>query len=174
MSDLSLQYIDEVECSVYQNFECDRQELNDFLKNDALEYHQDNITRTTLVFIQDKLIGYFSLSSDALKLTSSEVFEIGFNAKYPITYFPAVKLTKLAIDKSYSGQGYGSKLLKLIEGLFYNMPLAIRFITLDAVNDEKVINFYLKNGFMESLQQANERKQQRNKATVLMYKDIFV
>lgn len=54
------------------------------------------------------------------------------------------------------------------------MSLAICFITLDAVNDEKVINFYLKNGFMESLQQANERKQQRNKATVLMYKDIFV
>lgn len=176
MADLSIfecRYIDDVEQSLYQNFECNRQELNDFLIQDALDYHKDNITHTTLVFVKNKLIGYFSLSSDALKLTPLEILEVGFNTKYPVTYFPAVKLTKLAIHKNHSGKGYGSMILKLIEGLLYDMQLAIRFITLDAVNDEKVINFYLKNGFTESLQQANERKQQRNRATILMYKDIF-
>ncbi len=173
LSSFECRYIDDVDFSVYQNFECDRQELNDFLIQDALGYHQDCITRTTLVFVANELIGYFSLSSDALKLTNSEIFEVGFNDEYPITYFPAVKLTKLAISKNHSKKGYGSMVLKLIEGLLYDVPLAIRFITLDAVNDERIINFYAKNGFMESLQQANERKQQRHKATVLMYKDIF-
>lgn len=78
-----MQYIEEVESFVYQDFECDRQELNDFFKNDALEYHQDNITRTTLVFVDNKFIGYFGLSSDALKLTSSQYLSNYFLAQSP-------------------------------------------------------------------------------------------
>ena len=46
-----------------------------------------------------------------------------------------------------------------------------RFLTVDAY--AAAVPFYEKNGFVESLQEASERKQKKNRETILMHKDLF-
>ncbi|WP_151778754.1 GNAT family N-acetyltransferase [Acinetobacter bereziniae] len=156
-----------------QEFNCERDELNKFLIEDAFDYHDYGLTNTTLVFYNDELVGFFSLSSDKIILTNSEKSELALNGEFPITYFPAVKVTKLAVDKKYARKGFGTIILELIVGVIYNQHIAVRFITLDAINSPEVIKFYESNGFVESLHEASERKNQRFRETILMHKDIF-
>lgn len=156
-----------------QEFECEREELNKFLIEDAFDYHNYGLTSTTLVFHNNELVGFFSLSADKIILTNSEKDELALNGEFPITYFPAVKVTKLAVDIKYAGKGYGKVILELIEGAIYNQHIAVRFITLDAINTPKVITFYERNGFVESLHEAGERRQKKIRETILMHKDIF-
>jgi hypothetical protein len=52
-------------------------------------------------------------------------------------------------------------------------PFAVRLVTVDAVNQEKVLSFYQRVGFIESLSEAKERQTQRARETVLMFKDLY-
>lgn len=173
LSEVKLRKIDSVEKHLYQNFKCERSELNDFLIEDALSYHEHGLTKTSLIFYNDEIIGYFSISADRIELTSTERDELYINGDIQVTYFPAVKITKLAMDLKYARMGIGSYIIDLIEGMAFNLEMGIRFITLDAVNTPNVIDFYKKNGFLESLHEERQRKQQKVRATILMHKDIF-
>ncbi|MFW1950553.1 GNAT family N-acetyltransferase [Acinetobacter beijerinckii] len=173
ISEVELIHLESGQKHLYQGFKCEREELNKFLVEDAFEYHSYGLTKTTLVMHNDELIGYFSLSADKIVLTNSEKAELALNGEFPISYFPAVKITKLAVDMKYARKGYGSIILDLIQGVVYSHLFAVRFLTLDAINEDKVINFYEKNGFVESLQEASERKQKKNRETILMHKDLF-
>ena len=169
---LTLKYISNVDIAVLKQFQCDRDDINAFLYEDAIYYHDQNLTKTILGFHESDLIGFFSLSSDAIRLSKSEIFELGMNGEFPITFFPAVKITKIAISTLHMRKGLGSHFITLIEGLIYDLPLAIKFITLDAVNEPNIIQFYESNGFVESMSQASERRA-GNKPTILMHKNIY-
>lgn len=173
LSEVKLRKIDSIEKHLYQEFKCERQELNEFLIEDALSYHGHGLTKTSLVFYNDDLVGYFSISADRIELTPTEKDELYINDDIQITYFPALKITKLAVDLKYARLGIGSYLIELIEGMAFGLEMGIRFITLDAVNKPEVLAFYRKNGFHESLHEERQRKQQRNRPTILMHKDIF-
>ena len=60
-----------------------------------------------------------------------------------------------------------------ILGIASDAPFAVRLLTVDAVNQEKVLSFYRRVGFMESLSKAKERQTQRARETVLMFKDLY-
>ncbi len=159
ISEVELIHLESDQKHLYQEFECEREELNRFLIEDAFEYHSYGLTKTTLVVHNSELIGYFSLSADKIVLTNSEKADLALNGEFPITYFPAVKITKLAVDKKFARMGYGTVILELIQGVVYSHLFAVRFLTLDAVNEPKVISFYEKNGFVTSLHEASERRQ---------------
>lgn len=78
-----------------------------------------------------------------------------------------------SVSNAHQGQGVGSQLISLILGIVSSAPFAVRLLTVDAVNDPQVINFYRQVGFIESLSDARERNQQRHKTTILMYRDIY-
>lgn len=164
--------IDQVSLNHFDVFDCSRAELNEFLYEDALAYHEYGLTQTTLMIHQKTILGFFSLSADALQLTKSEVMDLGFDRQVPIVYFPAVKLTKLAINLIHANQGLGSFLLAQIDSIVFDFPVATRFITVDAVNQPEIIRFYEKNGFVSSLVADKEKKNARRE-TILMYKDIY-
>lgn len=87
---------------------------------------------------------------------------------------PAVKLTKLAISADLQSQGLGEAIVELICGLVTEAPFAVRVLTVDAVNQPKVIAFYERVGFVESLADRREKKDQRTPATVLMVMDLYL
>ena len=62
-------------------------------------------------------------------------------------HFPAVKIGRFAVDKSYESSGVGRYLISLIKSsTITNQKSGCRFITVDAYND--AIGFYEKNGFV--------------------------
>lgn len=95
---LNFKCIDKIDSEIYKEFSCDRLELNEFLIEDALYHHQQNLTNTTLVLMEEKVVGFFSLSSDAIRLSAAEKGELALNGEFEINYFPAVKITKLAVS----------------------------------------------------------------------------
>lgn len=172
---ISLRHIGDVEDEVLNHFSCGRPQLDDFLREDARNYDAHGLTSTVLVFMQGHVapVAYFSLTADSVHLSSGERTELGLPFDAPISFYPAVKLTKLAVDQSWQSQGLGGHLLDLICGMVSEVPFAVRLLTVDAVNQEKVLSFYRRVGFMESLSKAKERQTQRARETVLMFKDLY-
>lgn len=175
LASLSLRHIRDVEDEVLRQFRCGRDQLDSFLHEDARAYDAHGLTDTTVVFLQGQLnpAAYFSLSADSVRLNDFEQGELGLPFDVPITYCPAVKITKLAVASGLQSSGMGEALVALISGIVAGAPFAVRLLTVDAINQPKVVAFYERVGFQESLADKRERQNQKNRDTVLMIKDLY-
>lgn len=57
--------------SVYDdlsNFNCTSNDLNDFIKNDALKQQNQKLNLTQLIICDDMIIGYVSLLTDTIEV----------------------------------------------------------------------------------------------------------
>ena len=146
-----------------KDFDCGDSDLNDFIKNDALGYQLKYLANTTCIFFYNKPIGFYSLAADALNLESSGKDSVGNNLR---TY-PAIKLARMALDKTHQGAGLGTLITEIIKGFAVDLNqkgIAIRFITVDAYLQK--VGFYAKCGFI-----ANHAPKKSH--TVSMRYDIF-
>jgi len=172
---LSLRHIRDVEDEVLKQFSCGRQQLDDFLIEDARDYDAYGLTSTVLVFLVgvSAPVAYFSLTADSVHLSGGERTDLGLPFDAPISFYPAVKLTKLAVAQAVQSHGLGKYLVDLICGIASDAPFAVRLLTVDAVNQNQVLQFYQRVGFMESLSEAKQRQAQKSRETVLMFKDLY-
>jgi hypothetical protein len=105
------------------SFDCGDIDLNEFLLNDAKNYLKSMLAVTYLIKIKDKITAYFCLSYDGLTRTTIIADEekalwnkVGRkipNSKRRKTY-PAVKIGRLAVDKSFVGSGVGRQMINLL------------------------------------------------------------
>jgi len=172
---VSLRHIRDVEDEVARQFSCGRQQLDDFLHDDALDYDAHGLTSTVIVFLKGikSPAAYFSLTADSVHLSGGERTDLGLPFDAPISFYPAVKLTKLAVAQGLQSQGLGEYLVDLICGIASDAPFAVRLLTVDAVNQENVLSFYQRVGFIESLSDSKQRQAQKARDTVLMFKDLY-
>ncbi len=137
---------------VLSDFSCDSSELNDFLKNDALNQQHNKMNLTKLVVYREGIIGYFSLLTDTIKLKHirDDLTKNHLHCQLPKSkLLPAVKIGKFAIDAKYSGNGIGTHVLNnvLYDLNYYSkMKLGFRFIVVDGY--AKAYNFYKRNNFV--------------------------
>lgn len=134
------------------DFCCDSNDLNDFLKNDALNQQYDKMNLTKLVVYNRYIIGYFSLLTDTLRLKyiRNDLTKKQVHFHLPKSkLLPAVKIGRFAIDNEYSGNGIGTHVLNnvLYDLNYYSkMKLGFRFIVVDGY--AKAYNFYKRNNFV--------------------------
>jgi GNAT superfamily N-acetyltransferase len=130
-------------------FDCDDQDLNDFLKNDAAKYQDEHLSRTQLAFLNGNIVGYITFLMDCIILVTSEKKHL-LDFHRSIYTFPALKIGRIGIQKESKGNRIGTQLLKYAVGLAVRlnqeMNIGCRFITLDAY--PKSIAWYEKNGFV--------------------------
>ena len=134
------------------NFDCNGinchnfEQLNDFLKNGALEYNIHHLSRTNIYVKNGACIAYYSLAMNAIKVPKmSEECE-----SIPLKSYPALFVTRFAIDHHYKGKGIGKRVLNEITKHAYgNKEIAARFLYLDAYTES--ISWYLGNSFFEIL-----------------------
>jgi hypothetical protein len=139
LTDIKLEDIVAVKLSKVYNlsdFDCNDQDINDFLKNDAL-IHQDEMIATTILFLyNEKILGFCSLTADAIKLSQEEKVESiknkGDMKHYP--QYPALKIARYGRDKQYRNQKLGMNfIIPWVIGYAKSLQhIAIRFITVDA------------------------------------------
>ena len=157
-------------------FDCEDEDLNDFLFNEAVPY-QKELLATTFVMENDKqTLGYYSLLNDSLQLkeemfTSKSQFrkflrELMPYPKRHLKTIPALKIGRLAIDKTFKGKGLGRVIIDTIINhcIDLNEDQACRVITVDAY--AQAVNFYHKIGF-EFLTKLDEKEETR-----LMFLDL--
>jgi len=127
------------------NFDSGDEELNDFLKNDALKEQQLLLSKTHLCFHKDRIAGFMALAADSIridrdKLDPSQIID---ECDYPA--YPCILIARLAVDNRLHGRGVGSHLLSLAVGFALDGPLGCRYLAVDPKDD--AVEFYEKVGF---------------------------
>ncbi len=167
------------------NFECDSNDLTNFLKNDALKQQDMNLNLTQLVICDNEIVVFFSLLTDTLKLKTLENNNLKKEIKLELDIsenneIPAIKIGRLAIDKKYSKKGLGSHILRNILLSILNLSktkVGLRFVTVDAYATS--LNFYVKkNNFSsrksdtETLKKIDKIKKQNPNRSFILYLDL--
>lgn len=126
-------------------FNCNDEDLNDFLLNEAALYRNALLSVTYVV--EDKLtkevIAYFSLSNDKVSISdfdSKTEFNRFRKHKFVnekrLRSYPAIKIGRLAIAEIAQHQSVGTYLLEFIEEYFISdNKSGCRFVTVDAYVD---------------------------------------
>ena len=157
-------------------FDCEDDDLNDFLFNEAILYRKELLATTFVIENNERTLGYYSLLNDSLQLKEEMFPSVSQYNKfrkgllpYPkrhLKSIPSLKIGRLGIDKSYKGKGVGKMILYSVISncLKFNENQACRLITVDAYN--KAIPFYQKMGFKFLTKEAE------NEHTQLMFFDV--
>lgn len=133
------------------SFDCDDADLNDFLKNDAFSHEEKNIVKTYVCLYQNNPVAFFSVCTDAIKLSKTErEEEFGQPKTYPD--YPAIKIARLAVAKDFQRRGMGSFMVNIVigKGIELSKSIGCRFVTVDAY--QKQADFYKKMGFVQNLE----------------------
>ena len=136
--------ISEVSQSKINHFSCLNDELDKFLKRNALKNDINGYGKTFILESEKEIIGFFTLCSFSVKFDeypNKENFDL---PRYPI---PCIKIARLAVNNEYQRKGYGKQLLKeaFLRILSVSKEVGIRMIVVDA--KESAVNFYTKFGF---------------------------
>jgi len=81
-------------------FNCGDEDLNEFLKKDSLEQMAKQLNVTYLCKYNNKIIAFFTLSSDSIKINRDDKHIVGIN----YSEYPALKLGRLGVDKRGSSE----------------------------------------------------------------------
>ena len=157
-------------------FDCEDEDLNDFLFNEATPYQKELLATTFVMENDEQTLGYYSLLNDSLQLRE-DMFarksqfrkflrELMPYPKRHLKTIPALKIGRLAIDKSFKGKGLGSVIMANIisKCIKMNKEQACRLITVDAY--KQAIPFYQKMGFKFLTED------DKNDTTRLMFLDL--
>lgn len=146
----------------FKSFDCGNSDLNDFLFNDSKIYLKHLRYTTTLLETENQIIAYYSLANDLLSIFDRQDFADEMeDCKNKIDFdfwerflnqkmYPAAKIGRLAVDKTFQDQGIGTFLIRsLVQSFIKKNKTGCQFITVDAINDntQRTIKFYENNGF---------------------------
>lgn len=141
-------------------FDSGSNELDDFLKNDALKEQQELLSKTHLCFYKDRVAGFITLTADSvqvrlpqkegnreLNLHQSQLIA---DCNYPA--YPCILIARLAVDKRLHESGIGSHLMSLAIGFALDGPLGCRYLSVDPKEEseksqKKPEDYYKKFGF---------------------------
>jgi len=125
------------------SFDCDDLELNLFLKKYAKQNQFRHYIGTTYVYIyEEKIIGFATVSVGSIR--SENIQNISKYPKYPL---PILRISRLAIDKSFKNQGFGKELLKFAINIAKEQKDKCGCIGILVDAKEKSVKFYEKFGF---------------------------
>jgi GNAT superfamily N-acetyltransferase len=150
-------------------FECGDDDLNGFLRDDALRLQERNTVVTYLALYDGELAGYVSLMVDAIVLETKERKSLRLNhADHPV--LPALKIARLATAKVFreTNAGLGTMLMRFAADRAYSIAdsAGCRLLTVDAYPD--AITFYESLGFLR-----NKAKAYREREHPSMRFDLF-
>jgi GNAT superfamily N-acetyltransferase len=153
-------------------FDCSDDDLNEFFFKDS-RLANSELVAVTYAWIDDgATLAYFSVSDDAVKrelLTGSAFKRITSRLDRGKRYstLPAVKIGRLAVDKTAQASGLSTEILDFIKYWFTNgNKTGCRFLVVDAYNSPRAVGFYQKNGFQFLLESDKTNK------TRLMFFDL--
>ena len=146
--------LQEVSPHLLSTFNCKiNSDLTNFIHSVALDFQMRQIARTFVLVnsSENEIVGYFtismkSLSTNGMSKTSIKKIDGISNSRVCIHSY---LIGQLGISDNYAQYKLGTLLL---DDAFLKIEIAHdliagRYILVDAVNHEKVINFYIDNGF---------------------------
>lgn len=127
------------------DFDCGEEEISGYIcdgtsANDQLA----GVSRSYLVLQEEKLVGYFTLLADNIRLETKERPKEIVNPNAP-----ALKLGRLGVDKRFRKRGAGDWILDNVVGLALDLSdsIGLRYVTVDALQRPSLIKWYTDYGF---------------------------
>lgn len=128
------------------SFDCGAEPLNRYLRKLV---SQDVRRRVASCFValtdEQQIAGYYTLASTGIPLTDLPPQDAKKLPRYPL--IPAIRLGRLAVDKSFKGQGLGAALLADAISRAIQTEIAAYAIIVDA-KDDTAAAFYSHHGFI--------------------------
>lgn len=153
-------------------FDCGDGELNEFLCDDALGYQASFFANTTVMIQGGRIVGFFSLAADSIRLELGEKEAAGITMK--LRQFPALKIARLGVALPSQRDGLGTLALKYCAGLARHLNdehrhdgVACRFLTVDAYPQSAA--WYMARGFIR-----NGSARSKKRETVSLRLDVML
>jgi ribosomal protein S18 acetylase RimI-like enzyme len=131
-----------------QNFDCGNHILNRYLQRMAGQDQRKNyaVCFLTIENETERIAGYYSLSAGSVELDRLSETQVQSLPKYPAV--PVARIGRLAVDKSFQGQGIARWMLVDAALRVSSMEIGAFALAVDAKDDEAEA-FYLHYGFQK-------------------------
>jgi hypothetical protein len=178
-----------------QPFDCDNSDLNDFFRNDALNYYAELLGKT-YCFTLDKnpeiIVCAFTISNDSIKtshLPNARKKKVirDIPRQKQMKSYPAVLIGRLGVNKKYryikdETDRTGKQLMDFIKSWFIDgaNKTGCRFIVVDSYNEISPLKYYSDNEFIPLFGSEEQEKEytginsDAKLETRLMYYDLII
>ena len=178
-----------------QPFDCDNSDLNDFFRNDALNYYAELLGKT-YCFTLDKnpeiIVCAFTISNDSIKtshLPNARKKKVirDIPRQKQMKSYPAVLIGRLGVNKKYryikdETDRTGKQLMDFIKSWFIDgaNKTGCRFIVVDSYNEIKPLKYYSNNEFIPLFSNEEQEKEytgigsDAKLETRLLYFDLII
>lgn len=143
-------------------FSCGVKELDDFFRYEVRECVERKYLSAYCAYTEsDGIVAAFTLMNDAIMIPSENEKEDFFDDlrleedSAAVDFFkrqssyPAINIGHLGTSVEFQGKGIGMTIIEFVAGTFSQYKQAgCQFITVDALNNERTIRFYLNNLFI--------------------------
>ena len=165
LSELIFMELGEQEMDI-ELFDCGREDINDFFRNDAFDYQNELFGKTYFFCLPDnpkRVVAAFTVANASIftkHLPNNRRKKIGYEVHHEkgLINYPAVLLGRLGVDKSFKGNHIGAQIIEFVAGWFSSDEnfSGCRHLIVDAYNEPDLLDFYRKNGlelFFSSVEQ---------------------
>jgi hypothetical protein len=178
-----------------QPFDCDNSDLNDFFRNDALNYQSELLGKTYCFTLDENpqiIVCAFTISNDSIKtflLPNSRKRKVikDIPREKIMKSYPALLIGRLGVNKNYrfiegDTERTGKQLMDFIKSWFIDgaNKTGCRFIVVDSYNEVGPLKYYTENNFVPLFSTDDQEKEytgiplEANLSTRLMYFDLIV
>lgn len=150
-NDLDLSPLIESDAQSLSNFSCGVDEIDEFFHNEVFlcaKYKYLMPYKWTLKSTGE-IVGVFTLANDTIRLEYEDIIDF---PNLPLEYtnifnrqctYPAINIGHLAVRSDLQSGGIGKSIVEFVRMTFTNYRGAgCQFITVDALNNSRTINFY--------------------------------
>ena len=141
-------------------FSCGDQSLEQFFRDEAVLYADARLGKT-YVFLDNttsetKVVAFFTVSNDSVKTrfipkSSTNRVQRKIPGQKHLRTYPAVMIGRLGVSTAYQGSSFhiGQQVINYLKTWFVDEDnkTGCRFMVVDAYNNERILRFYIRNGF---------------------------
>lgn len=151
-------------------FSCGEDDLDDFFANNAIAYEKELLGKTYCWVLRSditKIVGMVTLANAGIQTTHLQnnprrkINNLITYSKQGRTY-PAVLIGRLGVNVDYQSSQFrvGAQIMDFLKDWFksYENKTGCRFILVDAINKERGIKYYERNGFHPLFPRINDEK----------------
>lgn len=146
-------------------------EIATFFRDEAVLNEQELMSKSYCFYREDTkdIVCAFCVSNSNISTrTMTDEVKADFIEDIPDgkrrSFYPATLIGQLAVFDKFADQHIGDEFMDLIKVwiLTEANQIGYRYLVVDAVNNQHVINYYLRNGFEMLIEDEAEEKQYRN------------
>ena len=132
----------------FASFDCGNDDFNDYLKNEALEDHENRISVTYVGTVSGRPAAFVTLVAAAYR---TEFLKTVVRGVHRYRQIPALKIARIATDRTCQRQGCGEALIQhsVAIGFAVQELIGCKLIITDALPGK--VKWYERQGFVSTL-----------------------